>query len=135
MSLGALLELHARELARMPESWTAFRFECFPHSADPGEVLYFEVEGAVCPPKERGKGAGQPNYRKMDKATRKTLTISVAKQEAWETAWEQNTGKCKHCMGKGKVMARWSVTEGTTYKPCSKCEGTGSAATAEGAQP
>jgi hypothetical protein len=125
VSRADMLELHARELARMPDTWSAFRFECFPKPPEPRGTLYYEVEGAVCPLKTAGKGRGQPNYRKMDRATRKTITITVAEQERWETEWAAATGKCPKCMGTGEVFARWAKGEGTTLKPCDPCGGTG----------
>jgi hypothetical protein len=127
MSRADMLELHARELAQMPETWAAFRFECFPHVPDKRGNLYYEIEGAVAPMKTKGIGAGQPNWKQMDKSTRKTVTILVSEQEAWEIRWEQTTGRCRKCMGTAQVFARWAKGEGATYKPCEACIGTGRA--------
>jgi hypothetical protein len=122
-----MLELHAREIAKLPETWQAFRFECFPHAPGARGTLYYEIEGAIAPLKTKGAAAGQPNWRQMDKGTRKTITITVGEHDAWETRWEETTGKCRKCAGTAQVFARWAKGEGATYKPCEACRGTGRA--------
>jgi hypothetical protein len=34
------------------------------------------VEGGVCPVKQRGKNAGEPNFRKMDPASIETVLVT-----------------------------------------------------------
>ena len=52
-----------------------------------------------------------------------SIHLSVCEAEANALAWEQRTGKCCACMGTGQEFAAWSVTEGTTYRPCGRCKG------------
>lgn len=42
-----------------------------------------------------------------------------------EKSYERDTGKCSKCLGEGKTVASISVNQPTTYRPCSKCGGTG----------
>lgn len=76
-------------------------------------------------PKKSGKYKGMPNWRKLDKATEKTTYFSPDEHDEWLKQWEAKTGKCAECAGKGEVLARRSVADGTTYKPCPKCGGSG----------
>lgn len=53
--------------------------------------------------------------------------VCVTKQEivAEYHAYEKRTGNCGNCMGEGKVFASWSASDGTKYKTCDKCGGSG----------
>lgn len=39
--------------------------------------------------------------------------------------YEQETGKCRDCMGEGKRPVGWSEETGPRFKQCERCTGTG----------
>jgi len=124
---GNLLEILAREKAGMPAEWRAFRFECFPKTQ---ETLYYEIEGAVAPLKSKGASKGSPNWPKLDAATRRTVVLLVQEAEQRAAEWRERTGICVRCVGKGQLLKSYSRKDGSTFKPCPVCDGTGKAALA-----
>ena len=121
-----LLETHAREKLSItvPPEWKAYKWEAFPDCArEP--MLYQELTGGVAPTTTRGKRKGKPNWRKMDKTTKRTVVITVEEHKAWLIEWEKKTGLCSRCEGTGKLLESWSREEGDKYRPCPKCNGTG----------
>ena len=53
--------------------------------------------------------------------------MSDAEYETIEAVWVSKTGKCPECAGEGKTVAQVSAANGTTYRQCFKCKGTGKA--------
>ena len=132
-----LLTEHARELLGMPPEWSGYEFEAIGHTADQREAKLIRVVGAIAPAKTRGKDKGQPNWRKLDPATEKTAYFTPAEHDDWTRQWEQKTGKCSVCLGRGEKWAGWSAESGHRYKPCDKCAATGKTPNGEvsGAEP
>jgi hypothetical protein len=124
MSLGGLIEIHARERLDAPPGWQAFFFSRMPPN---GPTLYFEVRGAVVPLLTRGKRKGQPDWKARDRSTERTAYIPVAEHDAWVEGWRRRTGLCTGCLGKREVFAAWSKADGTKYMTCPDCGGTGKA--------
>lgn len=120
-----LLAEHAREKAKMPPAWKAFRWESFPRGLEP--TLYVEVTGEIAPLYTKGHLAGKPNWNKGDKSTQKTVVITGEAHKAWLEAYARHTGNCPLCAGEGKTLARWSKANGAEWKHCPKCDGTGRA--------
>lgn len=125
MANSQLLEMQARERAGMPDTWRIFRWECFPKTFRPEDVIYIELSGAVVPPKLAGKYKGQPNWRRRDRSTERTIVITIPDANKWASEWSARTGKCDNCTGSGKVFHSWNHETGTTYKTCRMCEGSG----------
>ena len=108
-----LLEILVREKLGLPPEWTAFRWECLPLVS--AETTSYVVEGAI-----------QTGYHKWDRRKKHvTLELSVAEADALALAWEMRTGYCPACMGRGEEAASWSVTDGTTWRECGSCSGSG----------
>ena len=122
-----LLTEHAKDLLGMPPEWDAYEFEAIVRTADNSAAKLIRVVGAVAPPKTRGKYKGLPNWDKRDPATEKTAYFTPEEHEEWTRQWEQKTGKCAECLGRGEKMAGWSAASGARYKPCDKCGATGKA--------
>lgn len=114
------LEQHARELLDMPPEWRAYRFE-----AKGKGVL---VEGAVVTEVyKRGPRAGTLNYGKRDKSTEAVIVILDAQHQQWLMDWEGATGKCHKCDGTSREWAGWTRSDGSIYRPCTRCDATGQA--------
>ncbi len=47
--------------------------------------------------------------------------------------YEKHTGKCAECSGYGETVASVSVDRPATYRPCTKCNGTGRSLSGSGA--
>lgn len=116
-----LMAEHARQLVNMPADWEVYDFEAI--GGTPAKLI--RVTGAIAPFKTRGKGKGQRNWKKRDKSTERTAYFTPEEHRLFLECWEKTTGKCSACIGTGEVFARWSVDNGTEYKPCSKCGATG----------
>jgi hypothetical protein len=121
MSLN-LIEQQARELAGMGDNWRAYHFEAI---GNPGAFVCDKITGAVVPLITRGNRKGRPNWKAKDKATIRVVYITKEQHEAWLVKWEQTTGKCSACEGSGQRVVSASVVDGTKYKPCGACKGTG----------
>lgn len=128
---GYLIEIHAREKAGMPDTWRSWLWE----RVGPPEAPYpfIRLTGAVVPLLTRGPRKGKPNWRRKDKATERVVTITPDEHDAWATAWQARTGKCRDCMGEGRRPWSSSARDGTTYRSCKACEGTGVPAGMRGA--
>lgn len=83
------------------------------------------VEVVDAPLITRGKRAGRPNYRMA--TNEQTRLISRVALESAADRWVERTGLCYACVGDGRQFMRWAVDEGTTYRPCPECNGTGTA--------
>ena len=69
----------------------------------------------------RGPRKGEPKFT----GPRTMVVVTRAEKEATATAYKAETGRCWDCKGTGQVVRKISVTEGTTYRPCTRCSGSG----------
>jgi hypothetical protein len=104
-------------LGEKPE-WKLYLYEVkdSPH----GE--YYELTGAIAPPVTKGPRKGLPNWRKMDKATVKTVQLTIKEYEQYAADWEKRTGSCRDCFGSGKRFVGWSAETGNRFQPCDRCD-------------
>lgn len=109
---------HAKEKYGLPGNWRIYRWACQPPNGK--TVLFLELSGAVAPNKKNG----HPNWRKLEKPTECTITLTVKEHDEWKLEWEKRTGKCYECTGSGNVFAEWSAKDGTKYRQCPRCKGT-----------
>lgn len=128
-----LMAEHARELLGMPPEWNGYAFEAIGHTIDKktktlSGAKLLKVSGAVAPPLTKGDYKGDPNWKKKDKATDKTACFTPEEHEQWLKQWEEKTGKCSKCEGKGEVISSWKIGQGFKFKLCEICGGTGKAA-------
>ena len=116
----ASLEQHVKELFGLPDEWQAFRWEVKPYG--------IELEGAV--PNgvyQKGKYKGAVNWKLVPKEQRMVFTITDAMHDTWLAGWEARTGRCYVCKGTAKEWHGWSREDGNRYRPCTRCNATGTA--------
>ena len=100
------------------EGWRGYRWT----AADGGGSI---VRG--CVPSgmySRGPRKGLPKFRPAVPNTERTVVVTDDEMQAVAVEYERG-GKCWHCKGTGKTLSRVHVTEGTTYRDCRRCGGTG----------
>lgn len=122
MSRENLYDIFAREKSGLPK-FEITEWKCLPSG---GPYTHIQLSGAVYPViKTRGPRKGHPDYQKPETGTRKTYILSNEEWDNWTATWQSQTGKCRKCVGRGDVMESWSAADGTKYKPCPACGGTG----------
>lgn len=101
-----------------PDDWRWYSLDA--HNKPPG---FFEVIGSVPVGKYRsGKRKGRP---KWDRKIAETVWMKWDDLKETKRLWGIETGKCPECLGTGKQVKSVSVVDGTTYRPCGDCDGTG----------
>ena len=118
-----LLEENARAKAGMGEDWFPYSYKVMPGHPQPME--FAEIIGAVAPLKTRGKNKGAHNWSQLDPATKRTVYITVAENEAFVKEWEKKTGLCANCKGDGQEWCGWGRDTGNRFRTCEKCKGEG----------
>lgn len=117
---------YARQTLGLHDHWQWYSIERDPDGvAMPKDVT--KLTGCVPTIKTRGPDKGEPNWRRPLPGTHRVVWIERDKFDAWLLEWERKTGKCHRCYGKGQVIRRWSKDEGTEYRDCDRCGGTGKA--------
>jgi hypothetical protein len=56
---------------------------------------------------------------------RTMVVVTRAEKEAAASAYEAETGHCWNCKGTGQVVRKFSKAEGTIYRFCTRCSGSG----------
>src|SRR5262249_42784812 len=114
----------AREKYNLPPEWEWFKLEAIGPINGPRDIM---ITGAVAPLKISGKYKGQHDWKKRDKSTEVRCVITEAEHTAFCLRFEAKTGSCFQCKGIGQQVTGWSSTEGTTYRTCTRCGGSGKA--------
>lgn len=82
--------------------------------------------GAVCTILYKsGPKKGRLNWTTRDKSTEREIILTNGDIDRWRKAWSERTGKCLRCTGDGRMVIRVSASEGTSYRECRLCLGTG----------
>lgn len=97
--------------------WEPYEFECIGSDA-------VALTGGVPRLLKRGPRKGKQTWD--GKGTTEVVTQSELKTE--QDRYESQTGKCGKCMGSGKLYAGWNSVDGTKYRTCNPCGGSGTAA-------
>lgn len=119
MSAPDIHVIAARKVHNLPDDWQPRIYGCLDH------CLGFYLRGAVpIGTYSRGPRKGQPKWPPLGQLQRVVITADQVKQaRIW---WENETGLCSHCGGSGQQVASVG-TNGTTYRSCIHCNGTGTA--------
>ena len=122
--LDLMLE-HAREVETLPAEWRVFQWESLPRGRSTSKV--YQLTGAVAPLYVRGPKKGRRNWRRMKKATEQAVILTIAEHDAWLLRWEERTGVCFECQGRGQELARAWIDDDhqprTEWRPCRRCKG------------
>ncbi len=120
-----IAEEYLRTKHNLPEGFSFYSWECLPHDGNP---FYVQFKGCV-PAGVYKSGPRKGSHRYKEGTDKRVLNLPCAEYDQEEIAWTQRTGKCPKCLGEGKRVASSSVKDGTTYRPCRDCTGTGKALT------
>jgi hypothetical protein len=106
-------------LDRLPNGWQPRIYGCLDRD------LGFYLQGAVpIGTYSRGPRKGRPKWPPLGQLQRLVITTEeVAQARIW---WENETGLCSYCGGSGQQVKSIGIN-GTIYRECIGCEGTGKA--------
>lgn len=115
-----LYAVAAQKLHGMPADWLPVRYKI--KESPYGE--FYEITGAV-PLRylSKGKNKGKPVWPPGKNCQVFTFTPEQIKKVTAE--WEAENNYCSHCGGDGQEFAGWSKADGTIYRICRRCNGTG----------
>jgi hypothetical protein len=68
-----------------------------------------------------GKNKDRPKF----KGPGRKVIVTKAEMQEKATQYEAETGKCWDCKGTGQTWVGWSKEEGTRYRACLRCGGSG----------
>lgn len=115
MAAGLHRDTVARRKLNAPPGFEFFKFQCIGNDAI---ALTGCVSSGVF---TKGKRKGRPRYDGKPL----TAVVTDAEAAAERARYEAETGKCGECCGSGQLFAGWHHIDGTTYRPCHVCAGTG----------
>lgn len=110
------LDTIARRKVSGPDGWEVCGWERIGGGND------LVVEGGVPRLLKSGPKKGKKTWR--DVPVQKAVVTSD-ELKAEHARYEAETGNCGDCYGKGEVFASWDHVEGTKYRKCERCGGTG----------
>jgi hypothetical protein len=112
-----------QKMVDIPDRWTVAVWEIVNYGT-PAQAM--QVTGAVCDVVfKSGPRKGRKNWAKRDKSTEFSVRYTERQEKEVQLQWEADTGFCHKCHGNGTAWAGWSAVNGTTYKICRRCAGTG----------
>jgi hypothetical protein len=81
------------------------------------------VEGNV--PLRRKDGSARKGHARWEGVVGQQCVVTRAEIDAATAEYEATTGNCSSCAGSGETISSVSVQDGTRYRPCRKCNGSG----------
>jgi hypothetical protein len=70
--------------------------------------------------------AGVKGRRKWRGVTGEKVVVTQSEKDAAELEYESTTGNCRDCFGEKQTLAIFHVDGTRTYRPCHRCNATGS---------
>jgi hypothetical protein len=114
----------ARKVHNLPDEWQPRIYGCLDRGLT-AEHSGFYLRGAVpIGTYSRGPRKGRPKWPPLGQLQRVVITADEVKQARIQ--WENETGLCSHCGGSGQQVKSVGI-DGTTYRECGACGGTGKA--------
>jgi hypothetical protein len=115
MSAGTFREAIAIEKSGV-DGWVPFRYELIGKS----DTI---ITGGVPRVLTRGPNKGE---RRWDGEISRVV-VTQSEIDAAMAAYENTTHQCAECEGTARVVVGWSAADGTKYRECKRCDGTGAA--------
>lgn len=97
------------------EGWEPFYYE---RVGDDGIL----IKGGIPRLLSKGPRKGKKTW---DEKSSTKVVVTGSEIEAEEARYSEETGNCAECCGEGKTVCSWSATDGTKYRECKCCAGTG----------
>lgn len=114
--------LAAQRLKEMPIDWKW----CTIESKESPYGRFAQVTGAApVGIYSRGPRKGQPKWPAAKDC--QVFQFTPDQLEQVKLTWEAETGHCFQCGGSGQERFGWSKAEGSRYRKCGRCSGTGEA--------
>lgn len=73
----------------------------------------------------RGPRKGKPRYSKPVAGTSRKVVVVESEIMEHASRYESEENNCWDCKGSGEVFHSWDHKEGTTYRKCKRCDGSG----------
>lgn len=118
------MELVARQkIGEKASAWEIFKWERI------GDGNDFLISLGETRTKTTGVNKGQVTWRGPDgrMLPNGKAVVTEAETQSAEAKYESDTGNCSVCGNTGQSFASWSLAEGTKYRTCRRCNGTGKA--------
>lgn len=64
-------------------------------------------------------------FPQWDDSTDRAVIVTDAEEKEEFDRYERETGKCGECLGTQKTFKSWDHKEGTKYRTCPRCNGSG----------
>ena len=115
--LFGLMGLYAIERMNKP-GWTPFRLQVIPQTARQNDPHLIKITGGI----EYLRRDSTTGWRRPHSA----VWLDPREIKAWSEDWARETRLCQQCLGDGRELAGWDISEnGPRYMMCSLCAGTG----------
>ena len=119
MTVPDIHAITARRVHGLPDDWQPRIYGCLDRD------LGFYLRGAVpVGTYSRGPRKGRPKFPPLGQLQRVVITQEEVLQT--QIQWEHETGLCCRCGGSGQQVKSTGIN-GTTYRTCIQCDGTGEA--------
>lgn len=112
-----------QRMFKIPPGWRVCGMKTLDRNRPGLGVVY---EGAV-PLGEYTKGPQKGHTKWPPEKDCQTFTILGTEMDAFYVSWEQETGMCSACLGKGRLPFRIPARDDSDYRACKRCGGTGKA--------
>ena len=136
MSAPDFHAMAARQVHGLPDDWEPCVYRALlssistigysPTGAVLVETIGYSLTGAVpVGVITRGPRKGRPKW--PPRSQMREVIITPTHVAAATAEWVAATGLCPRCGGEGRIAWRVSTANGTEYRPCKACGGTGKA--------
>jgi hypothetical protein len=123
MSAPDFHAMAARHVYGLPDEWEPRIYRVL---GDARVTIGYSLTGAVpVGVITRGPRKGKPKWPPRNQL--REVIITPADLAAATAQWVATTGLCPKCGGEGRIAWRVSAANGTEYRPCKACGGTGKA--------
>lgn len=112
-----------QRMFKMPPDWRVCGMKTLDNNRPGLGIIY---EGAV-PLGEYTRGPKKGRTKWPSDKDCQTFTVLRSEIEAFHASWEQETGVCAKCLGKGRIAFRIPARGDDDYRTCKRCGGTGKA--------